>query len=52
MNNCGRCPKCGSENIEFGDIDMEKESCFQHCICQDCGIEFGEVYKFVEQVII
>lgn len=49
---CGVCPVCGSEEIEFGDIDGKKDTLYQRCVCKDCGAEFDEVFKFAEQIVI
>lgn len=49
----GVCPNCGEkENIEYGDIEIEGELCFQICNCQKCKTEFDDVFEFSGQRIV
>lgn len=52
-NEYGTCPKCGNyENIEFGDIDIIDNKCYQHCECHKCETEFDDIYEFTGQEIM
>ena len=48
----GVCPKCGSENIEYGDTNISGDSLGYEFECQDCGCCATEWYDltFVETV--
>ena len=49
----GVCPVCGEfEEIEFGDIDIIDETCYQRCHCQKCNTDFDDIYKFTGQRIV
>lgn len=47
----GKCPKCGSSNLELEALDgsineaFEGERIFADMKCKDCGISFTENYK-------
>ena len=40
----GRCPKCYSSSITYGDSVIEGESVGYHAQCDDCDAEFIEWY--------
>ena len=43
------CPKCGSENINWGTIEVLGDSkTWQKAICEDCGCNFHECYEYKE----
>lgn len=43
----GNCPNCGSENVDFGDVEFtSNETCYQDCDCNECGCSWNEVYTF------
>ena len=48
MHDLGRCPICGSENIEGGEIDIEDvrghQEALQRMWCDDCGVRWTECY--------
>ena len=44
------CPKCCDyENVEFGDIDIINDKCYQHCKCHKCETEFDDIYEYIGQ---
>ena len=50
---CGVCPVCREfEEIEFGDIDIVDENCYQRCHCKKCNTDFDDIFKFTGQRII
>ena len=52
-NEYGTCPKCGNyENVEFGDIDIINETCFQRCKCHKCETEFDDIYQYTGKKIV
>ena len=48
FNAAGCCPKCGSFNVEFGDIHWSTDKIItsfeQECRCEDCDCEYKEQY--------
>jgi len=42
-----QCPYCGSEELEFYDIEFEVRCAFQWCYCSDCKKEWQNNYKLV-----
>lgn len=42
------CPKCGSDAIEFGDIDYNSkdETMTQVCTCMKCYTAWNDVFKY------
>ena len=42
-----RCPKCGSENIEGGSLDVEYEYVHLDLDCADCGFSYHDDYALV-----
>ena len=40
----GKCPKCGSENLEWGNTELYSESLGYEFTCNDCGCEATEWY--------
>jgi transcription elongation factor Elf1 len=41
----GRCPNCDSENISYGDSELNDSSYTYEATCDDCGTEFTEEYN-------
>lgn len=44
-NMCGRCHKCGSDNLEYGDTNLNGESMGYEFECRDCHAEGIEWYN-------
>lgn len=44
-NEKGQCPKCDSENLEYGAIMQYGESIYYPFTCNDCGCEGKEFYS-------
>lgn len=42
-----KCPACGSENIVWGEINVEGNSTYQEARCADCGAGFNTVSRLV-----
>ena len=38
------CPDCGSDNLDFGDIDWHDNQFCQHIMCRECDFDFQEWY--------
>jgi predicted nucleic-acid-binding Zn-ribbon protein len=47
-----QCPKCGSENIEYGSIEPAEGAIYYPATCADCLDTFKEWYnlEFTESV--
>jgi len=45
LDNSYCCPFCGSEDLEWGPIDIEDTEAYQEVTCQGCGKEWQDVYK-------
>ena len=41
----GRCPKCNSENITYGTMELIDDGVFYPCTCEDCKHDFEEHYS-------
>ena len=41
----GICPNCGSDAIEFGEIELDGECVWYPAECQDCGHTYRECYE-------
>ena len=41
----GKCPQCGSEDIDYGAIVPEGEMIYYPATCMDCKVEFKEWYN-------
>lgn len=41
----GKCPKCGSENLEWGNTKLAGKSLGYEFTCNDCGCEATEWYN-------
>jgi hypothetical protein len=42
----GKCPKCGSEMLTYGETELQDNSLGYRCFCQDCdycGIEWYDL---------
>jgi hypothetical protein len=46
------CPKCGSENLNYGDTELCGNELGYEFECEDCGCQGTEWYKlsFIETV--
>lgn len=40
------CPKCGSDNIDYGQFDSDGEYAWQEMTCSDCGYQMNDVYQY------
>lgn len=49
----GKCPKCNSGNLNYGDSGEEGESYYYEFTCDDCGAEGKEWYfmEYVESIV-
>lgn len=43
-----KCPRCGSEELEGGAIEIVGRAAGQECSCLKCGAQWSEVYEFRE----
>lgn len=43
----GRCPKCNSDNLEYGNTELDGTSMGYEFECRDCGCEGIEWYDLV-----
>lgn len=43
----GTCPKCGSDDIEYLDMDYEDSLIIHKCMCNECELVFHEYEKTV-----
>lgn len=43
----GMCPKCGSDNLEYGNTELEGNYLGYEFECRQCGCEGTEWYKLV-----
>lgn len=41
----GRCPRCGSQDIEGGRVEIIERLAVQGVRCLDCGEEWDESYR-------
>lgn len=46
-----KCPACGSENVAFGEINVEGSSTYQEATCDDCGVGFNTVSRLVGYMV-
>lgn len=44
-NECGVCPKCGKEDLEYGSIELEDNMCYFPYECKSCGLKGEEWYS-------
>ena len=40
------CPKCNSDNIDWGEKEHSTTIIWQEAICLDCNCKFEEVYEY------
>lgn len=45
INECGVCPRCGKEDLEYGSIQLEDNMCYFPYECKSCGLEGEEWYS-------
>ena len=43
----GKCPKCESENLEWGNTEIDGQSLGYEFECNDCGCQGTEWYDLV-----
>ena len=48
----GICPECGSQNVNFGDVEFKDGENYQDCGCQDCGCLWNEYYTFSKKELV
>lgn len=48
----GFCPKCGSDQVNFGDVEFQSDISYQDCGCNDCGCRWNEIYKFCRKEVV
>jgi hypothetical protein len=41
----GKCPACGSVQVEGGGVDVSGATADQHCQCNDCDATWWLVFK-------
>ncbi len=46
MNEWTKCPKCGSENLEYDCLEIDASEVWQPAKCLSCGFRWLEVYTF------
>ncbi len=40
----GKCPKCGQEDLDYGEAEIDDQSLGYLCKCRSCGFEGTEWY--------
>lgn len=45
INECGVCPKCGKEDLEYGTIELRDDMCYFPYKCNNCGLKGEEWYS-------
>lgn len=48
----GFCPLCGSDQVNFGDVEFRSDISYQDCGCNDCGCRWNEIYKFCRKEVV
>lgn len=48
----GFCPMCGSDQVNFGDVEVQSDISYQYCGCNDCGCRWNEIYKFCRKEVV
>lgn len=48
----GICPKCGSDNVAFGDTEYQYGENWRDCGCRDCQTQWLEIFRFDRKVVI
>jgi len=43
----GKCPYCHSDNVDYGDFEIDDDGGVYHTHCIDCGGDYDEAYNFV-----
>lgn len=41
----GVCPKCGSRDVDYMDIDLCQGTLTQECSCNECGCRWAEYFN-------
>lgn len=44
LRNSSKCPKCKSDQIEGGSIEIEGNTAFQNVQCLDCDFDWNDLY--------
>ena len=47
LEDSGRCPFCGSDNIEGGSLEVDGHQAWQEVTCLDCDGGWDDIYKLV-----
>lgn len=42
----GRCPKCGSQDLDWGSLVPDGHEAFQRTNCISCKFEWFEIYTY------
>lgn len=40
------CPVCGSDNLDWGSVDIDGPVAWQSVACEDCASTWSDVYRF------
>jgi hypothetical protein len=43
--NCGECPQCNENSLEYGDLEHQDTQFYYECNCSECGWEGKEWYN-------
>ena len=41
----GKCPKCGSDDVDYGDSNIDGETISYELTCNKCGCQAEEYYN-------
>ena len=47
--NADTCPYCGGSDIIGNQVDVEFESAYQACACEDCEAEWSDCYEMARR---
>ncbi len=47
-----RCPKCKSDDVDGGFVDVDSGGAWQHIVCNNCGAEWNDIYKLVDVEVL
>lgn len=42
----GVCPKCGSRDVDYMDIDLCQGTLTQECYCNECRCRWAEYFNY------
>ena len=46
-----KCPRCGSENVTFYEVEWNWDNYSQSGSCMDCGCGWTDVFTLHERII-